>query len=193
MHYLKCQALSVRACTFCVITVLIFRVLTCRRDIPVLLNIIISTLLYPLKMWIMLVGFYWQCKLKKILLNDRAVRSSMSMWSYLTFLRPPQNSMRHHSREAEKKKGKLSLNRVILSLFHTHNILPLILVAIQAWLFFYIADEVLGTVKGLMYARLGFRDLGFGFTIIQQRYILKLVAPWWWPWSWWRYIGGTSS
>ena len=45
MHYLKCQALSVRACTFCVITVLIFRVLTCRRDIPVLLNIIISTLL----------------------------------------------------------------------------------------------------------------------------------------------------
>ena len=97
MHYLKCQALSVRACTFCVITVLIFRVLTCRRDIPVLLNIIISTLLYPLKMWIMLVDFYWQCKLKKILLNDRAVRSSMSMWSYLTILRPPQNSMRHHS------------------------------------------------------------------------------------------------
>ena len=79
------------------ITVLIFRVLTCRRDIPVLLNIIISTLLYPLKMWIMLVGFYWQCKLKKILLNDRAVRSSMSMWSYLTILRPPQNSMRRHS------------------------------------------------------------------------------------------------
>jgi len=79
----------------------------------------------------------------------------------------------------KKEKKKLSLNRVILSLFHTHNILPLILVAIQAWLFFYNADEVLGTVKGLMYARLGFRDLGFGFgfTIIQQRYILKLVAP----------------
>ena len=77
----------------------------------------------------------------------------------------------------KKEKKKLSLNRVILSLFHTHNILPLILVAIQAWLFFYNADEVLGTVKGLMYARLGFRDLGFGFTIIQHRYILKLVAP----------------
>jgi len=29
------------------ITVLIFRVLTCRRDIPVFLNIIISTLLSP--------------------------------------------------------------------------------------------------------------------------------------------------